>query len=97
MIPVHRLVHYLNELLTSLAILALTTRGVVQLNSSFVGKVFYCTYEIEMLNFLHKLEYVARGPATKTAIALGFFAHVERTRFLGMERAQTNPVPTYSA
>ena len=80
-----------------LAIFALTTRCIRQGYPGLVCEMFNRANEVKMLNFLHKLEHIASSTATKTAVALGFFTHVKRTRFLGMERAQTNPVATNSA
>ena len=52
--------------------------------------------KIQMLDLLNKFEYVASRTTTETAVALRFFAHVKRTRLLGVKRAKPHPVSTDS-
>ena len=92
MIPLDSLRHDFSKLFRALTIFALPTGCISELIASLTGDVFDRSDEVEVFNFLDELKHVTRCSATETFVTARLFADIERSRFLCMKRAETNPV-----
>jgi hypothetical protein len=84
--------HRLDEPLATLPLRRLARRGVLQLHPDLGREVLDGPDEINVTGPLDERDHVPRLVAAEAAVAPDLLAHVERRRFLGVERAQPDEV-----
>jgi hypothetical protein len=94
-VPVDGSVHRFDELLAPRSLLGLAGRGVVQLDARLRGEMLDGARKVEMLDLLDEGEHVTALVAAEALVPPGLLADVERPALLGVERAESDPVPPH--
>ena len=92
MVPLHCLLHRVDQLLATDALLVLAATRVPQLDAGFVGEVLDGADEVRVLDLLDELEHVAGCGTPEALVAAHVLSNVERSALLRMERAKADPV-----
>ena len=92
MIPLDGRAHRVDQLLAASPILALSPRGVAELNAGFGRQLLDGGDEIDVLDLLHEREDITRCTTSEALVASGLLTDVERGTSLGMKRTQADPV-----
>jgi hypothetical protein len=91
-VPVHRLLHGVQQLLAPLAITAVGAVVVAQGDAGPAGQTLDCFHERQVLEVTHEADHVSAGTTAEAVVHAELGVDGERRALLGVERAEALPL-----